>query len=263
MSNYRITYSNSLSHHGIKGQHWGQRRYQNEDGSLTDAGRARYNVGDARRAALTGGLIGYAHYRRTHSGRNEAIAEYKREKSKKATERDFEASKRMGLVKNRKEYDSAMKAATDGARKGMERKRDKKLAKSEKYRNRINKERELARSAKESYYDRKIEKATKKGNDAKAKELTSKKKASLKDHDAGTRYVNKALKYRDSTIKNYYNMKVSSLNDAGAKYTDKYKNAGKEYHKMLASDVLWGKDYTTLMKASDYAVDDVTKKKNK
>lgn len=32
-----------LSHHGIKGQKWGIRRYQNEDGTLTDAGKARYN----------------------------------------------------------------------------------------------------------------------------------------------------------------------------------------------------------------------------
>lgn len=30
-----------LEHHGIKGQKWGVRRYQNSDGSLTDAGKAR------------------------------------------------------------------------------------------------------------------------------------------------------------------------------------------------------------------------------
>ena len=32
-----------IYHHGIKGQKWGVRRYQNEDGSLTSAGKARYN----------------------------------------------------------------------------------------------------------------------------------------------------------------------------------------------------------------------------
>ena len=33
----------SLKHYGIKGQKWGVRRYQNEDGTLTEAGKARYN----------------------------------------------------------------------------------------------------------------------------------------------------------------------------------------------------------------------------
>ena len=31
-----------LAHHGIKGQRWGIRRYQNPDGSLTEAGRKRF-----------------------------------------------------------------------------------------------------------------------------------------------------------------------------------------------------------------------------
>lgn len=33
----------SLEHHGIKGQRWGIRRYQNADGSLTVAGKKRYD----------------------------------------------------------------------------------------------------------------------------------------------------------------------------------------------------------------------------
>lgn len=35
--------SEYIKHHGIKGQKWGVRRFQNSDGSLTDAGRKRYN----------------------------------------------------------------------------------------------------------------------------------------------------------------------------------------------------------------------------
>lgn len=31
-----------LAHHGIEGQKWGVRRYQNEDGTLTEEGKARY-----------------------------------------------------------------------------------------------------------------------------------------------------------------------------------------------------------------------------
>ena len=31
-----------IEHHGVKGQKWGIRRYQNEDGSLTDEGREKY-----------------------------------------------------------------------------------------------------------------------------------------------------------------------------------------------------------------------------
>lgn len=34
--------SNSLAHHGIKGQQWGVRHFQNEDGTLTKAGKERY-----------------------------------------------------------------------------------------------------------------------------------------------------------------------------------------------------------------------------
>lgn len=60
---------NELMHYGIKGQSWGKRRFQNEDGSLTMAGRNRYDVGDplqgstnramaANRTYATGGGTG-------------------------------------------------------------------------------------------------------------------------------------------------------------------------------------------------------------
>lgn len=35
-----------LAHHGILGQKWGIRRFQNKDGSLTSEGKKRYNTGE-------------------------------------------------------------------------------------------------------------------------------------------------------------------------------------------------------------------------
>ena len=36
-------YNDQIWHWGVKGMKWGVRRYQNADGSLTDAGKRRYS----------------------------------------------------------------------------------------------------------------------------------------------------------------------------------------------------------------------------
>ena len=40
--------SEYLAHYGVRGQRWGIRRYQNPDGSLTDAGQKRYDKNTRR-----------------------------------------------------------------------------------------------------------------------------------------------------------------------------------------------------------------------
>lgn len=49
--NYRVRFRSSTSldslmHYGVKGQKWDVRRYQNEDGTLTDEGKRHYGVGE-------------------------------------------------------------------------------------------------------------------------------------------------------------------------------------------------------------------------
>lgn len=51
------SYDLELYHHGIKGQRWGVRRYQNADGSLTAEGRKHYDIGST---AIKGAKIGAA-----------------------------------------------------------------------------------------------------------------------------------------------------------------------------------------------------------
>lgn len=52
-----------IAHHGIRGQKWGVRNYQNTDGSLTTAGRLRYGVGSALRGGVfnTSGAVSKVH----------------------------------------------------------------------------------------------------------------------------------------------------------------------------------------------------------
>ena len=63
-------YNNELYHHGIKGQKWGVRRFQNDDGTLTEEGQRRYGASEER-----GGLRGLLEKRKARIEQENASLE--------------------------------------------------------------------------------------------------------------------------------------------------------------------------------------------
>lgn len=63
---------NWLAHHGVKGQKWGIRRFQNEDGTLTSEGKSRYSDQSMSRLAQ---LANHAVYQNTNMRKHGHAAE--------------------------------------------------------------------------------------------------------------------------------------------------------------------------------------------
>ena len=91
--------SSYLEHHGIKNQKWGVRRFQNPDGSLTAAGRIRYGVTGAAKAAFkVGKKLGSA----TASAARASVKKAKDDAYAKKKEKASQT--REGVLKNKKMF---------------------------------------------------------------------------------------------------------------------------------------------------------------
>lgn len=75
-------YGEDLTHHGVKGQKHGERRYQNPDGSLTPLGRIHYGYGKARDGAA-----------KVKSGVDKVKAKHKKKKADKKRKEALEKAR--------------------------------------------------------------------------------------------------------------------------------------------------------------------------
>lgn len=88
-------YADFLAHYGVKGQKWGVRNYQNEDGSYTTAGAERYWGGGHGRQFS--GSPQYQAYKQYRQPRQEPVAVQPARKSS-ATKEQIEARKRRAKI---------------------------------------------------------------------------------------------------------------------------------------------------------------------
>lgn len=97
-----------LYHHGILGQKWGVRRFQNQDGSYTAAGRKRYDIGEDGKRSVKSYAIEYRD-RAQNRGR---VHRYKRNQnldtmSDKDLKRLLERENTKKYIKNAQKNDTA------------------------------------------------------------------------------------------------------------------------------------------------------------
>lgn len=98
-----------LYHHGIEGMHWGDRRYQNYDGSLTDEGRKRYGVGKAIKEAKKSIRQLEGNVAQSLYNKNRAEKDLYKITGKGA----FRKEREQLSEKNQEKYDKQMKLYTD------------------------------------------------------------------------------------------------------------------------------------------------------
>lgn len=98
-----------LEHHGILGMHWGIRRYQNKDGSLTSEGKQRYLEGAKKLAKSALGIYkdndgNEFVSKRRRDNRNKEYSDYEKAKQKRA---EYNAVKQS--IKDRKNEEKKQK----------------------------------------------------------------------------------------------------------------------------------------------------------
>lgn len=208
--------NDELYHHGIKGQKWGVRRFQNPDGTLTSAGQKRYVKRQNRADRFSRGMDKYI----IRSEKSDTKILSKREQNRAKLEGKFNKK----LAKSEADvhsYDSIRDGLKDGKGRIIFTKED---------------------------VDSMVRALNKR-----TEELKAKKNSKLQDFDNGTKAVTAGFKKYNEIMKNYRDAKVDQIL-TGTK-SPEYKKAVKAYVNQVVSDSMTygGSSMTKLKYASEYA----------
>lgn len=111
----------SLEHHGVKNQKWGVRRYQNQDGSLTDLGRKHWGVGSGQRKTAEERLKDKEEKIKQKIAANEVKD---RIKNLKKSEKEKKTAAKQAVREQKERESAAKKAAKDEKEREAQRKRE-------------------------------------------------------------------------------------------------------------------------------------------
>ena len=233
-----------LMHHGIKGQKWRTRRWQNSDGTFNEAGKARY--------------FGANSDHRPDSVK-EAKQKYKaaRKEYNKAFNNAYNHNHPYSFSKKRREASNARWEEAGAKAEALNKaQKEYKVAKGnvklEKTISRVEKARDKTLSAREKNMAKLSDRMDKRVASGRSTQLYSDYRK--KDFDLGTKMVKSGYDRYAKTIKDYKSMKISAINDPSIKKSDVYKEAGRAYRKQLFSDAYYGgMPMTVLMYAGQAA----------
>lgn len=118
-------YDGILYHDGQKGMHWGVRKYRNYDGTLTPAGKARYNYGDGSSGSSSSHKISRREARKQRKLESARQAKKESEKAAKEAKEALKALKKeqkvFEKIKKKEEPITAKKLSDAELREAIDR----------------------------------------------------------------------------------------------------------------------------------------------